>query len=71
MSIAHELSCDVAAAMLAEREKPHETAAAELSEIVLAVHTTLRQLTNEERVRRRALPSGPASLNNNAASANL
>ncbi len=53
MSIAHELSCDVAAAILAEQVNPPETTAADLSEIVLAVHSTLRQMTTEARTRKR------------------
>lgn len=51
MSIAHELSCDVAAAILAEREerRPEPSAAAGLTDVVLEVHTTLRRLTREAR----------------------
>ena len=50
MSIAHELSCDVATAMLAEHEReqpaPHE---GDLTDVVLEVHSTLRCLTSEAR----------------------
>jgi hypothetical protein len=50
MSIAHELSCDVATAILAGREgveaEPSSTA---LTNIVLEVHFTLRELTSEAR----------------------
>jgi hypothetical protein len=57
MSIAHELSCDVATAMLAGRdsEQPgsHEgdlTAhEGDLTDVVLEVHSTLRCLTGEAR----------------------
>ncbi len=57
MSIAHELSCEVAAAMLAEKEQPIGASPDALSEIVLAVHSTLRQMSNAERDRRRAHPT--------------
>ena len=50
MSIAHELSCDVATAMLAGRESEqpgsHE---GDLTNVVLEVHSTLRCLTGEAR----------------------
>jgi hypothetical protein len=54
MSIAHELSCDVAAAMLAERgDEPGKSASSpDLTGVVLEVHTTLRRLTREARRRR-------------------
>ena len=53
MSIAHELSCDVATAMLTERPDERGAAAGgDLTDIVLEVHTTLRRLTNEARQRR-------------------
>ena len=58
MSIAHELSCDVAAAMLSERADERQDAAnADLTDIVLEVHTTLRRLTND--ARRRRTPRAP------------
>jgi len=53
MSIAHELSCEVAAAMLAEKEASAGANPADISKIVLAVHSTLRQMTDAERSRRR------------------
>lgn len=51
MSIAHELSCDVAAAIMAGREgkRPAAAAGAGLTDVVLEVHTTLRKLTREGR----------------------
>ena len=53
MSIAHELSCDVATAMLADQADEQSGAAGgALTAIVLEVHTTLRRLTNEARQRR-------------------
>ena len=53
MSIAHELSCDVATAMLADpADEQQGVAGGALTAIVLEVHTTLRRLTNEARQRR-------------------
>lgn len=50
MSIAHELSCDVATAMLAERESEQPTSPeGDLTDVVLEVHSTLRCLTGEAR----------------------
>lgn len=50
MSIVHELSCDVAAAMLAEREAvPSNFQEGELTDIVLEFHSTLRRLMREAR----------------------
>ena len=54
MSIANELSCDVVAAMLAQKEGRAKTNSEALTEIVLEFHSTLRHLTDEERQRRRA-----------------
>jgi len=63
MSIAHELSCDVAAAILSEREgqRPAPAGAAGLTDLVLEVHTTLRQLTREARRGRLNAQFFPAS----------
>lgn len=53
MSIAHELSCDVATAMLSERkDEQADDLSGDLTDIVLEVHTTLRRLTSEARRRR-------------------
>jgi hypothetical protein len=54
MSIAHELSCDVAAAMLAGSGTHQQASQAQthLTEIVLEVHTTLRSLNRESRLER-------------------
>jgi hypothetical protein len=50
MSIAHELSCDVATAMLAARESEQpDTHDGDLTDVVLKVHSTLRCLTGEAR----------------------
>ena len=50
MSIAHELSCDVATAILSAREGVEaEPSSTDLTNIVLEVHSTLRQLTSEAR----------------------
>lgn len=69
MSIAHELSCDVATAMLTEKENAHETTAADLSEIVLTVHSTLRQMTVDERARRRSTLTLPTTNQGSSAAA--
>jgi hypothetical protein len=53
MSIAHELSSDVAAAMLAAREGESPRDASERAEVVLEVHSTLRRLSAEYRRRGR------------------
>ncbi len=53
MSIANEISCDVATAMLAQGEGAVEKDKKGLTDILLEVHTTLRQLTNEARQKRR------------------
>ncbi len=71
MSIANELSCDVAAALLAGQVNPRVLSEKTLTALVLEVHTTLRRLTDADRRRRRAhrpevLPK-PTS-NGNAAS---
>lgn len=71
MSIAHELSCDVAAAMLAARDGEQATPARDLSEVVLEVHTTLRHLTREARRRRldARLAPGAGSVGHSSAAA--
>lgn len=61
MSIANELSCDVATAMLTERaDVQTRSASDDLTDIVLEVHTTLRRLTNEARRRRAQVLVEPA-----------
>ena len=51
MAISNELSSDIAAAILAAREK-HSGSVEELKQIVFQVHSTLQQLTNDSRRRR-------------------
>ena len=71
MSIANELSCDVAAAVLARQTTPHAPSPTDLTEIVLAFHTTLRQLTGEDRKRRRAHANdAPPPVSNASAASN-
>lgn len=53
MGIANELSSDVAAAVLARKDK-EQAGKNELIEIVRNFHSALRDLTGEERQRRRA-----------------
>ena len=65
MSIANELSCDVAAAVFAKQEAQVQPDAEQLTELVLTLHTTLRQMTSEARDRRRAqLSARPAPAHN-------
>jgi hypothetical protein len=49
MSIAHELSSDVAAAVLAVREGETPRDASKRAEVVMEVHSTLRRLSAEYR----------------------
>lgn len=55
MSIAHELSSDVAAAVLAPEEGAAPVDASERAELVLEVHSTLRRLSAEQQRRNRTL----------------
>lgn len=62
MSIANELSSEVAAAVLAAREGETPQDASERAEVVLEVHSTLRRLRAEHRRRGRdgkAAPEDP------------
>lgn len=59
MSIAHELSSDVAAAVLAAKEGEAPGDAGERAELVLEVHSTLRRLSAEHRRRGRAAKGEP------------
>ena len=59
MSIAHDLSSEVAAAVLAEREGEAPLDASRRAEVVLEVHSTLRRLSAEQRRRGRAARSEP------------
>jgi hypothetical protein len=52
MSIAHELSSEVAAAVLAGKEGEAVPDASGRAEVVLEAHTTLRRLSAEHRRRR-------------------
>jgi hypothetical protein len=62
MSIAHELSSDVAAAMLARQGDESARSGRDLAGVVMEVHSTLRQLTAEARRRKtRPRPSEGAS----------
>jgi len=70
MSIAHELSSDVAAAVLAAEEGGAPRDASERAEVVLEVHSTLRRLSAEYRRLGRAakFDSGDTPLGDGAAS---
>ena len=61
MSIAHELSSDVAAAVLAPEEGESPRDASERAEVVLEVHSTLRRLSAENRRRGRGAKGDPES----------
>ena len=43
MSVAHELSCEIAAAILARQEEPRKLK--EMKEVVLRIHSVLQKLT--------------------------
>ena len=49
MSIANELSCDVAAAMFTRKEDEAPSSQREVADVLLVVHSTLRHLTAESR----------------------
>lgn len=49
MSIANELSSEVAAAMLAREEDKDSVKSSGLLDVVLEVHTTLRRMTRQAR----------------------
>src|SRR3954469_23232235 len=53
MSIANELSSDIAAAMLARKNEESSVDSSELKDVVMQVHSTLRNLTAEARRGRR------------------
>ena len=57
MSVAHELSSEIAAAILARKEETHKLN--ELKEVVLRVHSVLQKLTAQcrEQDRQRRLKS--------------
>ena len=71
MSIANELSCDVATALLTRHATLPAPPQTDLTELVISFHDALRQLTREERGRRRALvlATTPPAASNNAAAA--
>ena len=73
MSIAHELSSEVAAAVLAAREGETPRDAGERAEVVREVHSTLRRLSAEYRRRGRAAKgeTGDAPRGEGAASGRL
>ncbi len=75
MSIANELSCDVAAAMLTSKEGHTTVGNKALTDIVLEFHTTLRRLMGESRQHRRSQilitppPSSSSSPSSNSSAA--
>lgn len=70
MSIANELSSEVAVWLLARRAdqtNPNTSSAKDLKRIVLELHTTLQRLKAEERAARRDTQKQPANLKINTA----
>jgi hypothetical protein len=57
MSIANELSSDIAAALLARQDEDSSTNSSELKDVVMKVHATLRHLTTEARKKGRGSQS--------------
>ena len=70
MSIAHELSSDVAAAMLAPQDDESPRSVGDLAEVVIEVHSTLRKLTAEGR-RHRVGEQSPADASRSAGVGNV
>lgn len=73
MSIANELSSDVATAMLARQDDVTPQDASERAGVVIEVHSTLRRMTLEARRNKRRPHTTPAedpSRSNSAASGN-
>lgn len=73
MSIANELSSDIAAAMLAPEEDKRSVKSSDLMDAILNVHTTLRHLSMEARRRDHRLlrdSSDPSSSRSRAANGN-
>lgn len=68
MSIANELSSDVAAAVLARNDQETAQNANALKDVVINVHSTLRHLTTAARKRGRRLQSSPEPQATRAAS---
>lgn len=50
MAISNELSSEIAAAILVEKKSPTELN--QLKDVIMRVHSTLQQLSEEERARR-------------------
>jgi hypothetical protein len=59
MSIANELSTDIAAALLTDKTDDSRLARRELAEVVMEVHSTLRRLTAEARRENRGRGASP------------
>jgi hypothetical protein len=73
MSIANELSSDVATAMLSRKDSETEPDTSELAGTVIEVHSTLRRMTRAARRKKLHPQESPADeslRSNNAASGN-
>ena len=57
MAISHELSSDIAAAILGKNKTPRDPN--QLKEIILRVHCALQEMSEEARARRFKMPLGP------------
>lgn len=70
MSIANELSSEIAAAMLSQKGKEGVVSRGNLKQILVDVHNTLQHLTaiNRRKRNRPALASAPPQSSNSAAS---
>jgi hypothetical protein len=68
MSIANELSSDVATAVLARKDEETALDSSELKDVVMSVHTTLRHLTTEARKKGRRSRFSPEPQAKRAAS---
>lgn len=70
MSIAKELSSDIAAAVLARKNEEDSVDSSELKDVVMQAHSTLRHLTAEARKRNRPAQSSSESLTVKSAASN-
>lgn len=70
MSIANELSSDVAAAVLARKDNESLADSSILKDVVMKVHSTLRHLTTEARKKRNGSDSSAESPQAKQASSN-
>jgi predicted transcriptional regulator len=70
MSIAKELSCDIAAAVLARKNEKASIDSSELKDVVMQVHSTLRHLTTDARKRNRRSQTSSEPVTDKGATSN-